>query len=77
MTTALFLTPEELRQLTGFALKAKQIECLRIMGIAFHINGHGRPVVTRATVEGRSIQHQAPVQTGWQPAVVGRHNNAA
>lgn len=70
MTIPLFLTPEELRDLTGFALKDKQITQLRTMGMVFRINGHGRPVVTRAAVEGNS-GISAPVQpTTWTPSVI-------
>ena len=48
-----FLNPDEVRELTGFAIKARQIEQLRRMGIAFFVNGCGRPVVTVAAVEDR------------------------
>lgn len=65
---SLFLTPTEVRELTGFALKSKQIEQLRRMGIAFFINGSGRPVVTVAVVEGRKQESQ--ILPTWHPAVL-------
>ena len=69
MTPPLFLTADELRELTGFALKARQIDTLRAMGIAFRVNGCGKPVVTRAAVEGSAARQQA-APTTWRPAVL-------
>lgn len=69
MTTPLFLTADELRALTGYALKARQIAQLRTMGIAFRVNGCGRPVVTRAAVEGQNDQAVAP-KAAWTPTVL-------
>lgn len=70
MTTPLFLTSEELRALTGYAIKARQIAQLRTMGIAFRVNGCGKPVVTRATVEGGALAQQPVAPQAWQPAVL-------
>lgn len=69
MTTALFLTAEELRELTGYALKDRQIKQLRTMGIAFRINGCGRPVVTRSAIEGGTKQPDAQPQE-WKPTLL-------
>jgi hypothetical protein len=69
VTPPLFLTAAELRDLTGYALKDRQIAQLRTMGIAFRLNGHGKPVVTRAAVEGTATQ-QGAQSAGWQPAVL-------
>lgn len=69
MTTPLFLTADELRELTGYAIKARQIAQLRTMGIAFRVNGCGRPVVTRAAVGGVAEQMPA-IQQAWSPAVL-------
>lgn len=63
----MFLDPDQIKTLTGFATKAKQIAQLRKMGIAFHINGRGCPVVTIAAVQG--VPEQV-VATAWQPAVL-------
>lgn len=70
MTTPLFITSEELQTLTGFVLKDKQIAVLRTMGIAFRINGHGRPVVTRSAVEGITPTHHKEPAPVWTPAVL-------
>lgn len=70
MTTPLFLTAEELRELTGYAIKARQIEQLRVMGVAFRVNGCGRAVVTRAAVTGAGTESAAAQPQGWRPAVL-------
>ena len=63
----MFLTPQELATLTGFSRKANQIAQLRQMGIPFFVNGSGRPIVTRAAVEGRREQRQP---MAWSPTVL-------
>jgi hypothetical protein len=50
---AMFLTPAELAELTGRKIKSKQIEALRRMGLPFHVNAVGKPVVSTAAIEGR------------------------
>lgn len=50
---AMFLTPDELTELTGRKIKSKQIEALRRMGLPFHVNASGKPVVPAAAIEGR------------------------
>lgn len=65
---SLFLTAEDMRALTGFAIKARQVAQLRIMGIPFRINGCGRPVVTVASIEGKIDQQS--VKPSWQPTVL-------
>lgn len=42
-----FLTPEEIRVLTGYTRKADQRRELRALGIKFLVNRTGRPVVLR------------------------------
>lgn len=64
----LFLSREEVRQLTGFAIKAKQIKHLRKCGIPFFVNGSGWPVVTVSAIEGRKQTEQPP--QAWKPAVL-------
>lgn len=66
----LFLTAEELRELTGYALKARQIAQLRVMGVAFRINGCGRPVVTRAAITGQTMDQSAAQPQAWRPTVL-------
>ena len=62
-----FLNPDELALLTGFHRKGRQVEQLRRMGIAFYVNGCGRPVVARAAIEGSTAG--ASPRT-WAPLVV-------
>ncbi|WP_410594122.1 DUF4224 domain-containing protein, partial [Bacillus sp. SIMBA_074] len=50
-----FLSTNELVVLTGRKLKSKQVEALRRMGLPFFVNACGRPIVTRAAVEGRKV----------------------
>lgn len=50
---AMFLTADELAELTGRRIKSKQIEALRRMGLPFHVNAAGKPVVSVSTIEGR------------------------
>ncbi|MFO1313090.1 MAG: DUF4224 domain-containing protein [Burkholderiales bacterium] len=68
-----FLDRDEIALLTGFQRKARQIEQLRRMGVAFFINGCGRPVVTRAAIEGRA--EVAPPRT-WSPTVINTQGRA-
>ena len=46
MTENLFLTSEELAQLTGRKLKSQQIKWLKTSGLPFWVNARGHPVVT-------------------------------
>jgi hypothetical protein len=62
-----FLTLDEVAILTGRRIKSKQVEQLRLMGIAFWVNAIGRPVVTVAALEGRKEATQTKL---WiQPRV--------
>jgi hypothetical protein len=72
---SIFLTPDEVAELTGIkrgrdklTRNDLQVMQLRAMHIAFFINASGRPIVTKAAVEGTiepRIQKQA-----WRPAVL-------
>jgi hypothetical protein len=64
---AVFLNPDELALLTGFHRKGRQLEQLRRMGVAFYVNGCGRPVVARAAIEG--VAARISPRT-WAPSVV-------
>lgn len=66
----MFLDADELKKLTGYAQRARQIAQLRQMGIAFWVNGAGRPVVPRATIEGGKSAAPQPAKT-WEPAWAG------
>lgn len=57
----MFLTADDLAELTGRKIKSKQIEVLRRMGLPFHVNASGKPVVTAAAVEGRKAPPAPPV----------------
>jgi hypothetical protein len=67
----MFLSTEELVQLTARKVKAKQIQALRSMGVPFFVNALGQPVVARVAVEGRAdvLAERAP-RASWQPRVV-------
>ena len=67
MGTMTFLSDDELRDLTGFKRKAKQVAQLRSMGVPFWVNGQGRPVVPRSVIEGETKSN--PVRA-WAPALV-------
>ena len=73
MADAIFLDPGELAILTGRKLKRLQVAQLRKMGIPFHINAAGRPIVCRSAVEGRSTVAAPPdTQDSWAPAILRR-----
>lgn len=77
MTYFLFLTDEELHELTGFTRKARQIAQLRKMGIPFHINGCGKPKVTRSAIEGGIMRQPAQQRLAWQSAMQQPERKAA
>ncbi|MDA8095302.1 MAG: DUF4224 domain-containing protein [Betaproteobacteria bacterium] len=72
----MFLTADDLATLTGIKGGAKgktrcqrQIDALRQMGIPFFVNAAGRPVVTRAAIEGRQAESKTEPRE-WSPAVL-------
>ncbi|MFM0301436.1 DUF4224 domain-containing protein [Paraburkholderia sediminicola] len=67
----MFLSIEELVQLTGRKMKAKQIIALRAMGVPFFVNAFGQPVVARVAIEGRpQVSGERAARASWQPRVV-------
>lgn len=69
-----FLTEDDIAILTGRKRKTSQIETLRKMGVAFFVNGAGRPVVTRSAIEGKTEvgnKQQQESRKSWTPRVVG------
>ena len=62
---ALFLTPDELAELTAYKRHGKQIEALRAMGIPCTVNAAGRPIVARAVFEQRPSENNAPKAGHW------------
>jgi hypothetical protein len=78
MTYEYFLNIDELRELTGFSSKSRQIIQLRTMGIPFHVNGYGKPVVTRSSVEGKKTeQYPIPQRLAWQSTMMQQDKKAA
>lgn len=62
----MFLTDEELRELTGYIQPSKQVAHLRAQRIPFHTNRAGHPRVARAVLEGRKVVEKTK-QT-WSPS---------
>lgn len=58
----LFLTAEEVAELTGYKTRPKQIATLKRMGIAFVVNRNNRPIVARAI-----FTHATQMQTTAAP----------
>lgn len=63
----MFLTRDEVAELTGRKIRRLQADQLRRQGIPFRLNAAGWPVVARAAVEGGQQQRQA---AEWMPASV-------
>ena len=65
----MFLTQEELEELTGRVRKSAQVEALRTMGIMHTIRPDGRPLVLRSHIEammgGASDKKEKPVEPNW------------
>lgn len=64
MNPGMFLTRDELKQLTGTADRRRQAECLRANRIPFSLDVFNRPVVTRSAIEGHKPAAEAPQK--WQ-----------
>ena len=62
----IFLTRDEIAELTGAKLKRRQISVLVRNGIRHSINAAGWPMVTRAAVEG-GAQSEAHAHRAWKP----------
>jgi hypothetical protein len=65
----MFLTEQELVDLTGFSQKSKQCEHLKAQRIPFHTNKSGQPRVVRAVLEGRRVVENTPKT--WSPPWAG------
>jgi hypothetical protein len=61
---SMFLSSQDISELTGRKTKSKQIEALLRMGLPFWVNAIGRPVVTVTAIEGR---REPPPEKGWSP----------
>lgn len=66
-----FLDRDEVQVLTGRRMKSLQVEQLRTMGIAFHVNALGHPVVPRSAIEGKPAAKPKEPKPAWRPAVLG------
>jgi hypothetical protein len=54
----MFLSEDDLEQLTGYVRASEQVRWLRRHGILFWVNARGRPVVPRDAVSGRPAEKQ-------------------
>lgn len=61
----IFLTADEVAELTGYKRHGRQVEALRQMGIPCRINARGRPIVTRSVIEGAAEGAHSKGR-GWQ-----------
>lgn len=64
----MFLTPEELQQLTGYHPRQRMRICrwLDAKGIPYTVNRLGDPVVLKSTIEGDKEKAQEPqVNLSW------------
>ncbi|WP_422085443.1 DUF4224 domain-containing protein [Variovorax sp.] len=67
MKQPLFLSDDELVQLTGRRMKSKQITWLRTQAVPFRVSATGHPVVTRVAIEGAAAPAERP---RWVPKVL-------
>lgn len=65
MTDTLFLTDEEVFQLTGYQQKARQVTQLRKQGVPFFLNAASQPRVARAAIEGKP--EKMIKEKTWEP----------
>ena len=61
---SMFLSSQDISELTGRKTKSQQIEALLRMGLPFWVNAIGRPVVTVTAIEGR---RELPPEKAWSP----------
>lgn len=59
----MFLTPDELAELTGKVRGSAQVIALRIMGIEHRVRPDGRVLVLRSHVDGSATVPRAPHKT--------------
>uniref|UniRef100_UPI00406C5EBD DUF4224 domain-containing protein n=1 Tax=Rhodoferax sp. GW822-FHT02A01 TaxID=3141537 RepID=UPI00406C5EBD len=64
---SMFLSQEELVELTGYKTASKQREHLKSQRIAFHTNKCGQPKVARTIIEGVRRSVPKPEAT-WSPS---------
>ena len=63
----MFLSPDELTELTGKQRPAAQIRALRSMGIRHHVRPDGRPVVLRADLADQrtTVRNEPAFTLNW------------
>lgn len=66
----LFLSAEQLVELTGAHRAEKQIECLKRNRIPYTLNVRGRAVVTVAAVEGTGTKSSRVEKPAYIPSVL-------
>jgi Domain of unknown function (DUF4224) len=67
----MFLTEDELYELTGYRMASKQVKHLKAQRIPFHTNRAGHPRVARAIIEGggvKAMQAAAAPKPTWNPS---------
>lgn len=64
--SAIFLTKEEVAELTGLKIKRRQVEQLRKMGLPFWLNAANAPIVPRSAIEGK-VPSVPEVKPQWIP----------
>ena len=62
----MFLDDAQLKRLTGYSQKAKQVKQLKQLGIPHYVNAAGCPVVPVVAVEGNRA---TPARKPWSPSV--------
>lgn len=67
----MFLSDEEIYDLTGYHQPTKQAAMLRKQGIPFHVNAAGHPKVARAIIEGKHAKQR--IANDWTPAWAASH----
>ena len=62
----MFLSEQEMIDLTGYKQASKQVAHLKLQRIAFHTNRAGHPRVARAILEGRKVVEKTA--KSWSPS---------
>ncbi len=65
----MFLTEQELVELTGFRQPSKQVAHLKSQRIPHHLNRAGHPRVVRVALEGRKVVEKSV--KSWSPSWAG------
>ncbi len=54
----MFLSPDELTELTGYKQPKRQVAWLRQQGISLYVAANGRPKVLRSTLENATVNRR-------------------